>query len=101
MSNRQSLLQSLTSLAEEEFTHPQLSEPVLLRELTAKQIANAREAANQTDTTDTALWYATVVQMGVIDRETKRPMFEPSDVEALCDGRNLLVQTLATAILAL
>lgn len=100
--NRQSLLQNLTALAEEQFEHPLLSEPVTIRELTARQLADAREAARPVGaTTDPVLWNAVIVQMGVVDGETKQPIFSRDDVPALCDGRNLVVLDLAQAILNL
>jgi hypothetical protein len=101
MSNRQALLQSLTTLAEDTYSHDLLSEPVTIRELTARQLADAREAARQGSASDAVLWNAVIVQMGVIDSETKAQVFSRDDIPALCDGRNLLVLDLAQAILNL
>ncbi len=100
MSNRQNLLQILTTLAEDTFVHDALSEPVLIRELTARQLADAREAAREQGG-DSVLWNALIVQMGVRDTETGAPVFTRDDLPALCDGRNVLIRDLAQAILNL
>lgn len=99
--NRQSLLATITTLQEQTITLDLIGEPVTIRELTAKQIADAREAARQDDLFDGTLWSAMIVQMGVIDAETKQPVFLPADVPALMDGRNLLIQELSGAIINL
>lgn len=98
---RQSLLATLTTLQEQTITLDLIGEPVTIRELTAKQIADAREAARDGGVFDGTYWSAMIVQMGVIDAETKAPVFLPADVPALMEGRNLLIQELSTAIINL
>jgi hypothetical protein len=101
MSNRQALLQSLTTLAEDTFTHDLLPSPVTIRELTARQLADASEASRKGNLRDAPLWNAIIVQMGVIDAETKAPVFTRDDVTALLEGRNAIILEMAQAILDL
>lgn len=105
--SRDQLLRNLTTLAERDLDVPALVGTVHLIELTGKQRQEASRAArlgtdaDGNDEFDNNLFRAVIVQMGVVDPETKQPVFSPADVEALRDGRHEAINTVATAILEL
>lgn len=97
--NRESLLKALTNLAEADFTHPTLPGPLRIREVTAQQAFDMRQATNSGIAAfDTTLWYGLTIANGVIDKPGGEPMLTPADALALGDGRDGLIRELASAI---
>lgn len=76
---------------------------VRIRELTAQQRQDARQAAfaANPDEANDAIYRAVVVQCGLIDPETKQPLLPPSAVPMLAAGRERPILALASAILQL
>jgi hypothetical protein len=98
--SRELLLARCTTLAEDDVALPG-GGLVRIRELTAAQRTEASRIANTSGALDLALWYAVVVQMGVIDPATGQPLLSKEDVAALTQGRFEVLQHLCEAILRL
>ena len=114
--DKSALLGAVVGLHEKAVTSPLLGGTVLIRELTARQRLIAREAAarESEEEVDTALLYAMYVQFcvvdpdsgtpgpdGTIDPHTRRPLFTPQEVQALAEGRALVLDMLVGEITSL
>lgn len=123
---RDELLGALTGVHEKTI-RPRLfgGRPILIREITARQRLTAQQAASaeNPDTPDNALYRAMLIQMAVvdpasgapyadgrldpltgspaIDPRTRSPLLTLADVEAIADGRDLLIDELVTEIASL
>lgn len=98
---REALIAALTNLTETDFTHESLPGPIRIREITAQQALDIRQAAGSGADFDAVLWHCLTVQAGVIDGPGGAPMLTVDDAAALGAGRNGLLLALANAIWAL
>lgn len=97
--NRESLLKALTDLREDDFKHPTLTGALRIREVTAQQAFDMRQATGSgTDAFDTVLWYGLTITNGVIDKPGGVPMLTLDDALDLGKGRDGLIRDLANAI---
>lgn len=98
---REALMAALTQLAETDFTHTTLAGTIRIREITAQQALDIRQAAGSGADFDAVLWHSLTAQAGVIDGPGGAPMLTVDDAAALGEGRNGLLLALANAIWAL
>lgn len=100
--SRETLLRAVCDLAERDYIHPTLSAPLRIRELSASQVVEMRDAAkNEVGAIDGSLWRALTIVQGVIDGPGGAPMLTIDDVGALTSARYGLTEDLSTAIWAL
>lgn len=99
---RAALVAALTDLREQDHTSKLLGGTVRIRELSARQLVDARTTARgDGGAFDTPMWYAMVVAQGVIDGPGGAPILTPADVAQLAEGRESALAELAGAIATL
>ena len=99
---RAALVAALTDLAERDYESTLLGGTVRIRELSARQLNDARQTARgDGGAFDTPMWYAMLVAQGVVDGPGGGPILSPADVARLAEGREGALQALAGAIATL
>jgi hypothetical protein len=99
--SRDQLLSGLTTLVEQDLEVPLLGGIVRIKELTAHERIQAGKAANASGSLDMAVWYSVIIQQGVIDPQTKAPMFGKEDIAKLMAGRFEAMRVIAEQIIEL
>jgi hypothetical protein len=103
MSLREDIL-NIVDIKEELVEIPEWKKTVLVRGLTAEQKAtlNGDLMPNpDTKRIDYKRMYGELIVMGVLEPDTKKPVFEPADIQTLLQKNAGVIENLAMCVLAM